>query len=513
MNTTTPTSAWKPIVYEENRVKVLERLKQGEVEYMDLSNWSYQDRFFAFLLGIRFFELCAASYPSPRKKEEVPLWFLLCCAVQMRIQTTSVYSKLPGLLKNGPILSRVQFNVGGMEGGFNRKNRYDRTCPVDFDCVRKFYKDTPRSELRRWYNRDVVKFFRHNRAFDKHGIFILDQTHVVVPDNENYKDAVRMRVDEFGHRYDTEGMSEEAKAAIPLHPCYALSEIVHIGKGDKCFMVAGYQWGPGNMDDVAQGTALVQEFTEAVGQGVMKLLIVDRGFIDGAFIDLVCKQNKSDILVPLKKNMDIYTAALRQTQSADWKGTWAPYRTYVKDGVTYQEEVTIVEDHNGIWDTCTTKLYVSIMRTKASDRNGFSYWALATSFRPQKSKDAFETYALRTEIEERHKQLKLSWHINEFSSPHESLVEAHVLFTLLTYTLVQLHLVKKHLMDLTTKTIETLKAEEAIGTNSVIVYHGGYFAVFNLDDYTLIVADLQPQAKARLIAWIERQKKMFQPSG
>jgi hypothetical protein len=119
MNTTTPTSAWKPIVYEENRVKVLERLKQGEVEYMDLSNWSYQDRFFAFLLGIRFFELCAASYPSPRKKEEVPLWFLLCCAVQMRIQTTSVYSKLPGLLKNGPILSRVQFNVGGMEGGFN----------------------------------------------------------------------------------------------------------------------------------------------------------------------------------------------------------------------------------------------------------------------------------------------------------------------------------------------------------------------------------------------------------
>ncbi|MDZ7926464.1 MAG: hypothetical protein U5L46_04940 [Agrobacterium sp.] len=164
-------SRWTPVVYEENKVKVLEHLRQGEVEYMDLSSWSYQDRFFAFLLGIRFFELCAASYPSPRKKEEVPLWFLLCCAVQMRVNTTSVYSKLPGLLKNGPILSRVKFNVGGMEGGFNRKNHSDRTCPVDFDCVRKFYKDTPHSELRQWYNRDVTKFFRHNRAFDKHGYF------------------------------------------------------------------------------------------------------------------------------------------------------------------------------------------------------------------------------------------------------------------------------------------------------------------------------------------------------
>ena len=504
---------WVPVIYEENKVKVLEHLRQGDVEYMDLSNWSYQDRFFAFLLGIRFFELCAASYPSPRKKEEVPLWFLLCCAVQMRINTTSVYSKLPGLLKSGPILSRVKFNVGGMEGGFNRKNHFDRTCPVDFDSVRKFYKDTPSSDLRKWYNRDVTRFFRHNRAFDKHGIFILDQTHVVVPDNKNYKDAVYMRVDEFGHRYDTSGMSEEQKAALPLHPCYAMSELLHIGKNDRCFMIAGYQWGPGNSDDVEQGKVLVKDFTDAVGQDVMKLLIVDRGFIDGTFIDLVCNESKSDVLVPLKKNMDLYLSTKRRVESADWKGCWTPYRTYVKKGVTYQEEITVVEDHNGIWENCSTKLYVSMMRTKASDSNGYSYWALATSFKPKKAKEAFETYALRTEIEERHKQLKLSWHINNFSSPHESLVEAHVLFTLLTYTLVQLHLVKKHLVELTSKTIETLKAEESVGTNSVIIYHGNYFAVFNLDDYTLIVADLEPHARDRLKSWIERQKKMFNPTG
>ncbi|MDZ7926466.1 MAG: hypothetical protein U5L46_04950 [Agrobacterium sp.] len=154
-----------------------------------------------------------------------------------------------------------------------------------------------------------------------------------------------------------------------------------------------------------------------------------------------------------------------------------------------------------------------MMRTKASDSNDYTYWALATSFKPKKAKEAFETYALRTEIEERHRQLKLSWHINDFSSPHESLVEAHVLFTLLTYTLVQLHLVKKHLVELTSKTIETLKAEESVGTNSVIIYHGNYFAVFNLDDYTLIVADLEPHARDRLKSWIERQKQMFNPTG
>jgi hypothetical protein len=120
---------------------------------------------------------------------------------------------------------------------------------------------------------------------------------------------------------------------------------------------------------------------------------------------------------------------------------------------------------------------------------------------------------MRTQIEERHRQLKQSWNISKFSSPDQSLVEAHILFTLLTYSLVQLHLVKKHLVELTTKTIDTLKAEEKTGTNSVIVYHGGYFAVFNLDDYTYIVADLNPQAREKLKTWIERQKKMFNHSG
>jgi hypothetical protein len=508
----TSTTEGMPVIYEENKIKVLEHLRQGEVEYMDLSNWSYQDRFFAFLLGIRFFELCAATYPSPRKKEEVPLWFLLCCAVQMRINTTSVYSKLPGLLKNGPILARIKFNVGGMEGGFNRKNRKQRRTPVDFDCVRKFYKDTPSEELRRWYNRDVIKFLRHNRAFDKHGIFILDQTHVVVPNNENYKNAVHMRVDEYGHRYDTYGMTEQQKNVLPTHPCYALSELLHMGKDETCFVVAGYQWGPGNTDDVAQGVQLTKDFVDVVGKGVMKLLIVDRGYIDGSFIDLVYKDCGSEVLVPLKKNMDLYVSSIIMVESPLWKKSWTSYDSYVKDDITYTEEVAVVESC-GIWENCSTKLYVSLMRTKTSESNQYTYWGLATSWNPKKPQEAFDTYALRTQIEERHKQLKESWHIDHFSSPHESLIEAHILFTLLTYTLVQLHLIKKDLMELASKTIDTLKAEESIGTNSVIVYHGGYFAVFNLDDYTLIVADMEPQARQRLKSWIERQKKMFHASG
>lgn len=497
---------WVPVIYEENKLKVLERLREGDVEYLDLSSWSYQDRFFAFLLAHRFFEICGASYPSPRKKEEVPVWFLLCCAVLMRTHTTSAHSRLPGLLKNGPILSRVKFNAGGVEGGFNHKNRSERETAVHHDGVRKFFKDTPPEGLRKWHNRDIARFYRHNRAFDKHGIFILDQTHVVVPDNPNYQGAVRMPVDENGQRLDISYLTEDQRKAVKYRPCYALSELMHIGRDDRCFIVAGYQWGPGDTDDLAQGRELIRDFVAAVGAGVIKVLIVDRGYIDGNYIAMLVQEAKADVLVPLRKDMDMYKSAVREVESAQWKGRWTPYRTYKGKGGTYTEEVAAVEN-NGIWDACPVPLHISIMRT--TDPMGqISYWILASTFKPKNPKEAFECYALRTEIEERHRQYKHYWNLNGFTSPYPSLVEAHVLFTLLTYSLIQLHLMKSHMSELTNKTITTLKQEESTGTNAAIVYHGKYFAVFDMDEYTVIIADLEPAAKERIKAWIRKNQQM-----
>ena len=154
----------------------------------------------------------------------------------MKLHTTSSFDKLPGILRSGAILSRVKFNVGGLNGGFNNKNRRERISPIHHDTARKFFKDTDPKELRDWHNKDVQKFIRRNRGFDKHGIYLLDQTHVVVPENENYKGAVKMPVDEHGQLIDMTNMTEEQKKGVKYRPCYELSELMHIGKEDQSFM-------------------------------------------------------------------------------------------------------------------------------------------------------------------------------------------------------------------------------------------------------------------------------------
>jgi len=232
------------------------------------------------------------------------------------------------------------------------------------------------------------------------------------------------------------------------------------------------------------------------------LLIADKGYISGEFITYVKKDLGSDILMPLRSNMDALTDPIKIAESFKYK--WTRYNEYSKHGIRYTEEVTLVEDVD-IWEKCEVPLYISIMRIKGSD-GSLKYWGLSTTFKPKNAKEVFEFYELRTQIEERHRQIKNYWNINKFSSPHRSLIEAHVMFTLLTYSLIQLYLNKKHLNALANKTISTLRNEEQMGINSVIVYSGRYFAVLDLDEYTEIIAFLQGEARLRLQKWIKQFK-------
>lgn len=57
------------------------------------------------------------------------------------------------------------------------------------------------------------------------------------------------------------------------------------------------------------------------------------------------------------------------------------------------------------------------------------------------------------------------------------------------------------------KTINTLKDKERLGTNSVVIYSGKYFGIFDLDEYTDIIFNLAPQAKEKMRKWLKQFRK------
>ncbi len=89
--------------------------------------------------------------------------------------------------------------------------------------------------------------------------------------------------------------------------------------------------------------------------------------------------------------------------------------------------------------------------------------------------------------------------MSRFTSTAFSLVTAHVVFTLLAYSLLQLYLKRRDLRTLAVRTITTLQYDEHLGRAAVIVYADGAFAVFGLLEYQGILLRLSEMARRRLL--------------
>ncbi len=490
------------IIFEENRPKVLHDLKDGRVDYIDLTHWDFMDKFFGFLVSTKFFEWCASTYPSPRKKEEIPLWFLIGCGIQMKLHVEKAFDNLPGILRSGTILSKVRFNVGLKGGGFNYKNKKERESPVHQDAVRKYFKDSDPDEMMKWYNKDVVGWYRRHRLFDNAGIFILDQTLLPLPDNANRKEASPLPLDEDGKYIDVGKLSEAERKKIKNTYCYSLTSLLHINRGADYFLYAGCHLGPGKESGLTEGEKLVDDFVGRFGNGVIKQLIADRGFLDGEMITRFKKGYDIDVLVPLRKDMDAFSEAIALTRDENWK----LYNEEVSDDgkVTKRQEVAGIGEIS-IWETCRVPLYVAVMRTRTQE--GINYWVLASTRNFKDPAKAFELYKKRDQIEERHKQLKGCWLIHAFTSTAFSLAVMQVVFVLLVYSLIQIYLNRKDLSKLANKNIASWRQEERLGKQAVVVYSRGYFTTLDLDEYTDIIISLEGAPRKRLAKWIKEFKQ------
>lgn len=494
-----------PKVYEQNLEFVMEELKKGDIDYAGMSKWRFADEFLCFALKSGFFEFIDQSYPNPRKKNEVPVWFLMSCQIILRIFQSNHYEQLIHFLNAGSILTRVGFNVSNPAIGFNDKNRYARKMAVHHDTVRKFFKDTNPLEIRNWYNESLQGWFRWKRTFDSDGLFVLDQTHLVVPDNPNYKGAVKMPVDEHGQWYPCySDLTGEQKEALIHHPCYALSLLLHINHAADLFHIAGYEFGPGNEDELTQAKRFLPDFCR-VYRGTIKELIMDRGYVDGKFLGSLKKDYNVDVLIPMKRYMSSYKDAVEIAHRLNqWETTEEQKDS---SGKIIKETKTAFVQEVDLWESCPVKMntYVSNTKRWSERKQGYETytWVLGATKKYKSLRTAISRYGLRTKVEERNRQLKLGWQIRKFPSPAEGLIESHISFTLLTYSLFQLYLRRKDLKTQTNRTIMKLQHEEQASQDSVTIYAKNVYGVVNFKKYTQVILNMNESAKMKINQMVE----------
>ena len=547
------------VCYEHDQGFVIGRFGQGEFDYIDAANEVVETDFFRFIHGKKYLDELAKTYPSPRTKEEVPVWFYIDSNISMRLHGVQGFHAYPYVVRCGGMLNALGPKVAHKKEhpetgditlsceGFNDKNDYERQTPCDQDFLRKFSKDTSPEALDSWFNKDVANILKRHKIYDPEGIFIGDGSYVFVPDNNNYERSARLLFDSSGHPIEStklENMDPKQAASCEWKRCYKLVSLLHTDRAGRYAIRVAARLLPGNANECPVLYQLVDEFVEHVGPGVIKRLINDRGFLDGQRISHCKRKHGIDVLIPLRRNMDLYQDALGLLKLPEVK--FATYQPPERDPLDAprlpdvppnvekrelkrqetvkakkeqepplpSEKMLVRSEIAGLmglqsWSSCSVPLNVIVNREVYADGHE-DIWMLAdtkpfdANQRPSRARD---DYILRTRIEEGHRQLKCFWDLARFTSRSFSLILNQIIFVMLAHNLLQIFLLRQKRAKLNRRSRPRV-LDQLLPTNTVIIiYCGNRFATLSPLAYTELVLTLNEEARPKILEKTRRLRR------
>jgi hypothetical protein len=288
---------------------------------------------------------------------------------------------------------------------------------------------------------------------------------------------------------------------------------------------------------------LVEQFVASHGKGVMKRLILDRGFLDGPAIGRCKKEWGIDVLIPAKSNMDIFvdvvglatagklafepwvrpTSEVKQVpvhrpanvrkREQKRQRTLAKHKAEAKaevesldlSKIAIRSEVAVVREVR-TFSTCPVPLNVTVNREIYADGHQ-EYWLLLDTAPVTFAAQGRQSYMLRTTIEERHRQLKCFSDLEVFTSRAFSMVVHQVVFVLLTYSLLQWFLLRIGRKDLNPKTRTRILEMLRPSTTVIVIYYRNHVAYLSPLQHQELVLTLNEPARKKILAKTRRLRR------
>jgi hypothetical protein len=536
------------LLFERNDALVVEAFRRGEFDYLEGVGEISETDFFRVITSRKILEKLAATYPTPHMQEVVPVWAYIAGDISLRFHGVNQFHAFPYVVRSGGMINAFGPAMGHKVThpqtgdvtiscqGFNKKNEYDRQTPVDQDYLRKMAKGTDAGRLMTWFNRDVVGIFKQHHAFDPEGLFVGDGSYLFVPDNPHYEGSSRLLFDEHNHPVDSQKLSPQERRRYRWRRCYKLVSLIHINRKGDFFLYVALKVVAGKEHEVPILYQMIEEFIQYHGKGIIKKLLLDRGFLDGPHIGR-CKQEWGiDVLMPVRRNMDIYQDILGLAEAGEldfkpWVAPSPPTKTvplHRPEAVQKREasrqrtlaqrkaqaeaetkaaqpstapvrsEVAVVAEVK-TFTSCPVPLDVIVNKEISADGQK-DYWMLISTARVSDPALGRQDYALRTTIEERHRQLKCYSDLEGFSSRSFNLIANQVVFILLTYSLLQWYLLRNGRQELNSqtrpRTLDLLRTAITI----IVIYYKGYVAFLSPLQHQELVLTLEEAARKKILA-------------
>ena len=254
--------------------------------------------------------------------------------------------------------------------------------------------------------------------------------------------------------------------------------------------------------------ALVRPAVAHLGPGVLQVLLMDRGFLDGADLWVLKHHRRSDFVVPAKEKMRVRAdAQALSRRDADGESLFPQERAGTRkegqDGrVRWEGQVSVV----GVAALTRYDQYGAVEHTALATRRDFVGNALnavvvtrwqgeeyapgeekvfLTSLSVAQPLAALDLYDLRSLIENTaFRELKQGWGLEHYPKKTDAAVRGHVFLTLLTFTLANAFRTAQG-QDLTQHGVRRQRAVEE--SAQVIVFAGDFYAIFDVEEVFVLL--------------------------
>jgi len=386
----------------------------------------------------------------------------------------------------------------------------------------------------------VQQVFVRYGFFDPAGVFVGDASYLFVPDNPAYEGSVVMWFDAHNRPVKYEELTAQERKKAHRERCYKVVSLLHL-RG-PCYVYAALALLPGNDHECPPLYGLVEHFVATVGKGVMKQLILDRGLIDGKNITRCKRDWDIDVLVPMKKKMDIWADAWALGERQPWVRLPAPVsqarppvpgrpESISRREAKRQQTLALkkaealkksppdpaeVFDHTeacaikgfNSWTECQVPIHVVLLRDFYANGQA-EQWALMTTADFTDPAQPRADYRLRPKIEERHRLLKCFFDLSHFASTCFNVIAAQVVFILLSYTLRQWQLWKTAREQLAGRTPGSIERHLDLSDQQVVIYYNHAYTQMPLVSFARELLEMGEAVRAKALHKLRQLERSF----
>lgn len=392
------------VLFEENREVVVAALRRGECEAILPAARTFLDDFAEFLHQHQVLEQFA-RFPDDRARRSIPAFFFCTTLLYLPLFRLRHLADIEGVLFRSPFILRLLgFNARQIAAGF-----YASTGPRPFtaEALGDFFADVSPEALLEQQLVLLRHLHRQSPDMFARGVYAMDCMTVAAPPGRGDLPAARFVACILSVHL--------GKSAVPILWSYA----PETGEGTG---------------DVSLGRALVAEARKVLASEDLSLLLIDRGFLDGAWLAEQAKQGTA-IIIGLKEDMHAYADLVGLSRLPDtvWEDVPAPKNH--RDPPPHRQVALFPPIES--WDACAIPLTGLVVRDLYP--NGEAVCQAYVSPQPFPDGPSFyREQRRRWDAQECYMALARYWNVNDLPPLRLGVARALVHFALVAYLLLSL---------------------------------------------------------------------------